>query len=150
MATDNSCLTDPGGAVRRARLAAAAAAAVMVLAAAGCGGGEEPAPSRPIQQGPAGATTTSGAAASSQPVTPGPLAPGTYTTVEFRPTLSFRVGAGWGLLGDAENGIALAPRFDPAKGPEKQLTITAVKWSPRRFWTAPGEPLATEPLGRCR
>jgi hypothetical protein len=130
MATDNSCLTDPGGAVRRARLAAVAAAAVMVLAAAGCRGGEEPAPPRPIQQGPAGATTTTttGAAASSQPVTPGPLAPGTYTTVEFRPTLSFRVGAGWGLLGDAENGIALAPRFDPAKGPEKQLAITAVKW----------------------
>lgn len=39
-----------------------------------------------------------------------------------------RVGEGWGLLGDAENGIALAPKFDPATGPEKQVTITAVKW----------------------
>jgi hypothetical protein len=35
---------------------------------------------------------------------------------------------GLGPLGDAENGIALALKFDPATGPERQLTITAVKW----------------------
>jgi hypothetical protein len=109
----------------RRRTATVAAAVVVALVATGCGGREEPAPSRPIQVGP---TTTSSDAASPQTLTPGPLEPGTYTTVEFRPTLSFRVGKGWGLLGDAENGIALAPKFDPATGPEKQLAITAVKW----------------------
>jgi hypothetical protein len=107
---------------------ATVAVAVAALVAAGCGGKEEPAPSRPIQEGPATTSTASGATAGPEPVTPGPLEPGSYTTVEFRPMLSFRVGEGWGLLGDAENGIALASRFDPAKGPEKQLTVTAVKW----------------------
>jgi hypothetical protein len=111
----------------RIRMATVAVAAVA-LVAAGCGGEEEPGPSRPIQEGPAATSTTSGAAAGPRPVTPGPLEPGTYETVEFRPKLSFRVGKDWSLLGDAENGIALAPKFDPATGPEKQLTITAVKW----------------------
>jgi hypothetical protein len=101
---------------------------VVVLVAAGCGGGEEPAPARPIQEGPAATSTTAGAAAGPRPVTPGPLEPGTYETVKFRPKLTFRVGRDWGLLGDNENGIALAPRFDPATGPEKQLSITAVRW----------------------
>ena len=126
MATDKRFFTDQAGSARRTRLAVVAVAAAVALAAAGCGGGEEPAPSRPIQQGPA--TTGSGAAAAPQQLAPGPLEPGTYETAEFRPTLSFTVGEGWGLLGDAENGIALAPKFDPATGPEKQLTITAVKW----------------------
>jgi hypothetical protein len=107
---------------------ATVAVAVVALVAAGCGGEEESGPSRPIQAGPASTSTTAAARAGPQPVAPGPLAPGTYETVEFRPKLSFRVGEGWGLLGDAENGIALAPRFDPATGPDKQLTVTAVKW----------------------
>jgi hypothetical protein len=126
MATDNAFTVDQAGPVRRTRLAVVAAAGLLALAAAGGGGRDEPAPSRPIQEGPA--TTTSGAAASPRTLAPGPLEPGTYTTVEFRPTLSFRVGEDWGLLGDAENGIALAPKFDPATGPEQQLTVTAVKW----------------------
>jgi hypothetical protein len=127
MATLTSSSTDKAGRGRRTRTVAVALTAVA-LAAAGCGGRDEPAPARPIQEGPATTGTTSGAAGSPQTLTPGPLEPGTYETVEFRPRLSFRVGEGWGLLGDAENGIALAPKFDPAKGPEKQLTITAVKW----------------------
>ena len=106
----------------------AAVLAVVALAAAGCGGGDEPAPARPIQQ--EAATSTSGAAGGSaaEPLSPGPLEPGTYQTVDFRPTLSFRVGKDWGVLGDAENGVALAPKFDPATGPERQLTFTAVRW----------------------
>jgi hypothetical protein len=111
---------------RWSRMAMVAVAAAVALAGAGCGGDDEPAPSRPIQSGPA--TTSSGAGAAPRIPAPGPLAPGTYETVKFRPKLSFRVGEGWGLLGDAENGIALAPKFDPATGPEKQITITAVKW----------------------
>jgi hypothetical protein len=111
----------------RNRIVPVALAGVFALVAAGCGGGDEPAPARPIQQ--EGATTTSGAAGNAaQALSPGPLEPGTYRTVDFRPTLSFRVGKDWGLLGDAENGIALAPKFDPATGPEKQLTFTAVRW----------------------
>jgi hypothetical protein len=107
---------------------ATAAVAMMALVAAGCGGGEDAAPSRPIQQGPATTGTTAATTAGPRPVAPGPLAPGSYQTVEFRPRLSFRVGEGWGVLGDAENGVALAQEFDPATGPEKQLTVTAVKW----------------------
>ena len=126
MATDRFILGDQAGTVRRTRLAVVAMAGLLALLAAGCGGGDEPAPARPIQAGPA--TTGSGGAASPRTLAPGPLEPGTYTTVEFRPTLSFRVGTGWGLLGDAEIGIALAPKFDPATGPQKQLTVTAVKW----------------------
>jgi hypothetical protein len=104
-----------------------AVAAVVALVATACGGQDDPGPARPIREGPA-TTTGSGAAASPQKLAPGPLEPGTYETVEFRPRLSFEVGEDWGLLGDAENGIALAPRFDPATGPERQLTITSVKW----------------------
>ena len=104
----------------------AAVLAAVALVAAGCGGDDEPAPARPIQQ--EAATTTSGASGAAEPLSPGALEPGSYRTVDFRPTLSFRVGKDWGLLGDAENGIALAPKFDPAAGPEKQLTFTAVRW----------------------
>jgi hypothetical protein len=112
----------------RNRIAAVVLAGVMALGVAGCGRGDEPAPARPIQQ--EAATTTSGAAAGnvSQALTPGPLEPGTYETVEFRPKLSFTVGKDWGLLGDNENGIALAPKFDPTTDPEKFLSVTAVKW----------------------
>lgn len=109
--------------------AVTAAMAVAALVAAGCGGEEKPGPSRPVQAGTAAtSTTTSAAAAGPQPVAPGRLEPGTYTTVEFRPTLSFRVGEGWGLLGDTENGIALSPKFDPTTDPDKYLQVTAVKW----------------------
>jgi hypothetical protein len=108
----------------RIRIVTVAAAVAVALVTAGCGGDNEPAPSRPIGAGP----TSTSAGAGSPTLAPGPLAPGSYTTVKFRPKLSFRVGKGWGLLGDAENGIALAPKFDPATGPEKQVTITAVKW----------------------
>jgi hypothetical protein len=113
------------GSGRRLRIVTVSAAIAVALVAAGCGGRDEPAPSRPIQAGPA---TTSGGEAPPPALAPGPLEPGTYETVKFRPKLSFTVGEGWGLLGDNENGIALAPKFDPAKGPERQLTITAVKW----------------------
>jgi hypothetical protein len=90
-------------------------ALVVALVAAGCGGNGGPAPARPIQQ--EAATTTSGATGStSQALVPGPLEPGTYETVRFRPKLSFTVGEGWGLLGDNENGIALAPKFDRRAG----------------------------------
>jgi hypothetical protein len=104
-----------------------AAVAAAALLAAGCGGGDEPAPARPIQAGP---TTTAGPGGAGAPraLAPGPLEPGTYEAGKFRPKLSFRVGQGWGLLGDEENGLALAADFDPAAAPEKQLTITAVKW----------------------
>jgi hypothetical protein len=112
--------------MRQFRIVSVVMAGLLVLAA-GCGGGEEVGPSRPIQTGPATMTTTA-ATAGPQPVAPGPLEPGTYETVEFRPKVSFRVGEDWGVLGDAENGIALAPRFDPARGPDKQLAFTAVKW----------------------
>ena len=114
--------------MRQFRMGSVVVVGLLVLAAAGCGGKEETGPSRPIETGPAAASTTTAAAAGPRPLAPGPLEPGTYETVEFRPKLSFTVGEGWGVLGDAENGIALAPRFDPAKGPEKQLTFTAVKW----------------------
>jgi hypothetical protein len=114
--------------MRQFRIVSVAVAGLLVLAVAGCGGEEETGPARPIQTGPAATSTTAAATAGPRPVAPGPLEPGTYETVEFRPKLSFTVGEGWGVLGDAENGIALAPRFDPAKGPEKQLTFTAVKW----------------------
>jgi hypothetical protein len=112
----------------KTRMVAVVLGGVVALAAAGCGGGDEPAPARPIQQ--EAATSTSGAAAgtAAEPVSPGALEPGTYETVRFRPKLSFKVGKDWGLLGDAENGIALAPKFDPATGPVKQLTFTAVRW----------------------
>jgi hypothetical protein len=111
----------------RIRTVAVVLAGVVALGAAGCGGGDEPAPARPIQEGPA--TSTSGAGGTApQVLAPGPLEPGTYETVKFRPKLSFTVGEDWGLLGDSEHGIALAPRFDPATGPEQQLTVTAVKW----------------------
>lgn len=112
---------------RRSRMAMIAVTTAVALVA-GCGGGDEPASSRPIQAGPATTSTTSAAVVGPQPVAPGPLAPGSYETVKFRPKLSLRVGEGWSLLGDAENGIALAPEFDPATGPKKQVTVTAVKW----------------------
>lgn len=115
------------GRARRDRAAMVAVAGVMALVAAACGAEDEPAPSRPIQAGPT-TTAGSGGAGAPQALAPGPLAPGTYETVKFRPKLSFRVGKDWGLLGDNENGIALAPKFDPATGPERQLSITAVKW----------------------
>ena len=110
------------------RTVAVVLAGVVALMGAGCGGNGEPAPARPIQQ--EAATTTSGAGGAGAPeaLSPGPLEPGAYRTVDFRPALSLRVGKGWGLLGDAENGIALAPKFDPATGPVKQLTFTAVRW----------------------
>lgn len=111
---------------RRSRMAMIAVTTAVALVA-GCGG-DEPASSRPIQAGPATTSTTSAAVVGPQPVAPGPLAPGSYETVKFRPKLSLRVGEGWSLLGDAENGIALAPKFDPATGPVKQLTVTAVRW----------------------
>ena len=128
MATGKRFRTDQAGSVRRTRLAVVAVAAAVALAAAGCGGGEEPAPARPIQEGPATTSTISGAAAAPQPLSPGPLEPGTYEAVQFRPKLSFTVGEDWVVLGDNENGIALAPKFDPATGPDKQLSITAVRW----------------------
>jgi hypothetical protein len=110
----------------RNRIAAVVLGAVA-LGVAGCGGGDEPAPARPIRQ--EAATSTSGAGGTAaQALSPGPLEPGTYRTVAFRPTLTLRVGKDWGLLGDAENGIALAPKFDPATGPKQQLTFTAVRW----------------------
>jgi hypothetical protein len=114
--------------MRQFRIESVVVAGLLVLAAAGCGGEEETGPSRPIQTGPAATNTTAAAAAGPRPVAPGPLEPGTYETVKFRPKLSFEVGEDWGVLGDEENGIALAPRFDPARGPEKQLAFTAVKW----------------------
>jgi hypothetical protein len=104
----------------------AVVAVVAALAMTACGGDDEPGPSRPIGAGPT--STSSGTASGTQTLAPGPLAPGTYETVKLRPKLSFRVGEGWGLLGDEENGIALAPKFDPATGPERQLSVTAVKW----------------------
>jgi hypothetical protein len=112
----------------KTRMVAVVLAGVVALVAAGCGGDDEPAPARPIKQ--EAATTTSGAGGAAEPeaLSPGALEPGSYRTVDFRPALSFRVGKDWGLLGDAENGIALAPKFDPATGPEKQLTFTAVRW----------------------
>ena len=112
----------------RNRIVPVVLAGAMALGVTGCGGGDQPAPARPIQQEAATTTSGVGGATAAEPVSPGPLEPGSYRTVDFRPTLSFRVGKGWGLLGDAENGIALAPRFDPATGPEKQLTFTAVRW----------------------
>jgi hypothetical protein len=118
----------PGrGRGRRGRVLAVAVAGVVALVAGACGGEVAPPPARPIQAGP---TTTAGPGGTGAPpaLAPGPLEPGTYATVRFRPKLSFRVGEGWGLLGDNENGIALAADFDPATGPDKQLSITAVKW----------------------
>jgi hypothetical protein len=92
---------------------------MVALVAAGCGGNNEPAPARPIRQGAVTTTSGAGGAGAPEPLSPGPLEPGAYRTVDFRPALSLRVGKDWGLLGDAENGIALAPKFDPATGPEK-------------------------------
>jgi len=112
----------------RHRPVAVVLAGVIALVAAGCGGNDAPAPARPIQQEAATTTSAAAGAAAPQALSPGPLEPGTYRTVDFRPALSFRVGKDWGLLGDAENGIALAPRFDPATGPEQQLTFTAARW----------------------
>jgi hypothetical protein len=110
----------------RARLGAVMVAAAVALVGAGCGGRDQPGPSRPIGAGPT--TTGAGAAAGPPTLAPGPLQPGRYSSVEFRPRLSFTVPEGWGLLGDARNGIALAPRWNPATGPDRQLTVTAVKW----------------------
>ena len=114
--------------MRNRMMVVVALAGVAALVAAGCGGGDEPAPARPIQEQAATTTSGAGGAAAAQPLSPGALEPGSYRTVDFRPPLSFRVGKDWGLLGDAENGIALAPKFDPATGPVKQLTFTAVRW----------------------
>lgn len=114
--------------LRRPRLATVALAVAMALAGAGCGGDDEPGPARPIQAGPATTSTTAATAAGPRPLAPGRLEPGTYETVEFRPKLSFTVGEGWGLLGDTENGIGLAAKFDPTTAPDRFLSVTAVKW----------------------
>ena len=73
-------------------------AVVLALAAAGCGGSSSPS-----------------TAAASWPV-PSPLAPGTYTSVAFKPAVTFTVPAGWEKPDDSAGYLQVRPLGDEVNG----------------------------------